>query len=75
MLCLCTVGPVRMWQHVGGWWLGGFTARPGHRGPESDLAEMFAQLKHYLLRHITGGCQRPNGSMEKRKWPLQNFQH
>lgn len=52
-----------MWQHVGGWWLGGLQLT-GHRGPESILAEMFAQLKHHLLRHITEGCQQQSESME-----------
>lgn len=52
-----------MWQHVGGWWLGGLQLA-GHRGPESVLTEMFAQLKHHLLRHITEGCQQQSESME-----------
>lgn len=52
-----------MWQHVGGWRLG-VLQFAGHPGPESILTEMFAQLKHHLLRHITEGCQQQNESME-----------
>ena len=44
-----------MWQHVGG---GGLSLQlADHRGPESVLIEMFAQLKHHSLRHIAEGCQ------------------
>ena len=56
----------RRWQHVGGWrrwWLGSLQLA-GHRGPESALSEMFAQLTHHLLRHIAEGCQQQNESME-----------
>lgn len=44
MPCFCTVQR----QHVGGWgggWGGGLQLAPGHQGPESVPAEMFAQLK------------------------------
>lgn len=62
ILCLCTVGPEcgNMW--VGGGW--GGLQLADHPGPESVLTEMFAQLKHQLLRHITEGCQWLNESME-----------
>jgi len=54
--CVCVYSTSHMWQHVGGWWLGGLQLAD-HRGPESVLTEMFAQLKHHSLRQITEGRQ------------------
>lgn len=58
-------------------WPGGLQLA-GHRGPES--VDMFAQLKHHSLRHITDGCQQQNESMEsmsdRRKPPfVQEHEH
>lgn len=57
MPCFCTVQR----QHVGGWGggRGGLQLAPGHQGPESVPAEMFAQLKKkvYKFEHMNEpGC-------------------
>lgn len=43
---------------------GGLQLLPARRGPESVLAEVFAQLKHHLLRHITEGCEQQSENTE-----------
>ncbi len=71
--CVCVYSRSRMWQHVGGWWLRGLQLA-GHRGPEFVLTEMFAQLKHHLLRHIAEGCQQQSESMESMNGRCKYFQ-
>ena len=54
-----------MWQHVGGGGWGWEVYSSLVIEVQSPLTEMFAQLKHHLLRHIAEGCQRHESPLEK----------
>lgn len=55
------LGPLCGNMRVGGGW--DVLQHAAHQGPEFVPVEVFAQLKHHLLCHITEGCQQQNEGM------------